>query len=73
MADHFYSFPTAETANRRVRADITVDTSTHAGNPIEIRVTDGAVSAREVYNALEFLADLFARRDKQVIATDTIL
>lgn len=73
MADHYYSFPHAEDAVRRQRSDITVGTSATTANPIEVRITDGTLSARQVYQALEFLADLFAKRDVQVVATDTIL
>ncbi|OYV83252.1 MAG: hypothetical protein B7Z73_16275, partial [Planctomycetia bacterium 21-64-5] len=36
-------------------------------NPIELRITDGAASARDVYQFCEYLADLFSTRDKQVI------
>jgi hypothetical protein len=73
MADHFYSFPTAGTTTQRKRSDITVGTSSTAGNPIEIRVTDGTLTARQVYDALEFLADLAAARDLQVIPGGTLL
>ena len=73
MADHFYSFATAGEPTRRNRSDITVGTSATTGNPIELRITDGALSARQVYDAIEFLADLVAKRDQQVIVTGTLL
>lgn len=73
MSDTFYSFATAGTPLQRQRSDITVGASTAAAAPIEVRVTDGALTSRQVYAALEYLADLFATRDGQVIPTGTLL
>lgn len=73
MADHYYSIAHPEDAVRRQRSDIIVGTSATTANPIELRVTDNAVSARQLYQFAEFLADLAAKRDVQVIATDTLL
>lgn len=72
MADHFYSYSNAEKARFRDPSLITVGTSSTGANPIELRVTDGALSARDVYLALEYLADLFARRNAQVIPGGTL-
>lgn len=46
---------------------------TVAGAPVELRVTDQAMTSREVYQFCEYLADLFATRDAQVIPTGTLL
>lgn len=73
MSDTFYSFANLGTVKSRQRSDITVDTSTVSANPIELRVTDATVTAEQVYDALEYLADLFAMRDFQVIPTDVLL
>lgn len=72
MADHFYSVANAAATKQRKRADITVGTSATGGNPIELRVTDGALSAENVYQFCEYLADLFATRDFQVVAAGTV-
>ena len=72
MADHFYSIPAPSEATRRQRSDITVATSAQSSNPIEVRITDGTMTARQVYDYLEYLADLFARRDFQVVAPGTV-
>lgn len=43
-----------------------------AGNPIELRITDGAVLGKEASAFCEFLADLLRLRDKQVIPAGTL-
>jgi hypothetical protein len=73
MADHFYSVSSVGKALRRQRSDITVATSAQSSNPIELRVTDGAVSSRQLYAFCEYLADLAAARDAQVIPGGTLL
>lgn len=73
MADHFYSIVAEGQANLRDPHLIVVGTSGTGANPIELRVTDGAMTAREVYNYLEYLADLFSRRESnQVIVAGTL-
>ena len=72
MADHFYSFATESLVGSRTRSNVTVGTSSTSGNPIEVRVTDAALTAKDVYRALEQLADLFATRDAQVIAAGSL-
>lgn len=42
------------------------------GNPLELRVTDGAASSKQLYQFCEFLADLAAVRLKQVITPGTL-
>lgn len=71
MSDHYFSIKPGE-ATQRKTASVTVDTSTTAGSSIELRVTDGAVTAKQVYDALEWLADLFASRNTAVIPTDML-
>ena len=72
MANHYYSVAAAGYTLRRQRSDITVGTSSTSANPIELRITDGTVSARDVYQFCEYLADLFSARDKQVIPGGTV-
>lgn len=72
MADHFYSIATVGQAFVYDPSKITVGTSTTGGNPIEVRVTDGAATPQEVYEFLEKMADYFATRNAQVIATGTL-
>lgn len=74
MADHFYSIPGVGQGLLRSPGLIVVGTSETAGNPIELRVTDGAMTARQVYAYLEYLADLFATRESgQVIVAGTLI
>lgn len=72
MADHFYSIATEGAAFPRNPSAITVGTSGTSGNPIEVRITDGAMTAEESYAFLEWMADLLAVRDFQVIAAGTL-
>lgn len=72
MADHFYSIVAEGQAMVRQNSSIVVGTSATTGNPIEVRITDGAMTAREVYSFLEWLADLIAARDGQVIPGGTL-
>lgn len=72
MADHFYSIATEGAAFPRDPSKITVGTSSTTTNVIELRVTDAAVSAQEVYAFTEWLADLFATRNSQVIVAGTL-
>jgi hypothetical protein len=74
MADHYYAVLGPSQTGRRQRSDVIVGTSTTAGtNPIELRVQDGAVlSARQVHDFCKYMADLFARRDRQVIVPGTV-
>jgi len=44
-----------------------------SASPIEVRITDSVLSARQVYDAVEFVAGLAAKRDLQVIAPGTLL
>jgi fructose-1-phosphate kinase PfkB-like protein len=71
MADHYYSFAAESQVGTRTRSNVVVNTSTQTSN-IELRVTDGQVTAKDVYRALERLADLFATRDAQVIAAGSL-
>lgn len=74
MSDHFYSFKAVGEGLRRNAPDITVATSAQSANPIEVRVTDGVMTSRQVYAALEFLADLFVRKESgQVIVPGTLI
>lgn len=74
MADHFYSVAGASQTGVRDPSKIVVGTSLTSANPIELRVTDGALTARQVYNYLEYLADLFARRESsQVVVAGTLI
>lgn len=73
MADHFFSVATAGQTRDRTRSNITVATSAQSSNPIELRVTDAALSSRDVYLFAEWMADLFRQRDGQVIPTDILL
>jgi hypothetical protein len=72
MADHFYSFNKESLVGTRTRSNVTVATSSTSGDPIEVRVTDGQLTAKDVYRALERLADLFASRDAQVVASGSL-
>jgi hypothetical protein len=74
MADHYYAVAAPAQAMRRQKGDILVGTSGTAGtNPIELRVQDGAVmTARQVYDFCEYMADLFATKDPQVIVPGTV-
>jgi hypothetical protein len=73
MADHYYSIVAEGQANLRDPSLIVVGTGATGANPIELRVTDSAMTAREVYNFLEYLADLFVRREgNQVIVAGTL-
>lgn len=73
MADHFFSVATAAPTRSRQRSDITVGTGSTGTNPIELRVTDAALSSRDVYLFCEWMADLFRQRDGQVVPTDMLL
>lgn len=73
MADHYYSLTQGGFALRRQRSDWVVGTSGTGANPIEIRITDGALTSRQVYQALEWLADLVVVRDQQVIVAGDVL
>lgn len=68
MADHYFSMLPGETGFRQT-SKVTVDTSSTAGSKIELRITDGGASRTQVYNALEYLADLFATKNLAVIPT----
>jgi hypothetical protein len=73
MADHYYSIVAEGQANLRDASLIVVGTSATGANPIELRVTDGALSKREAYNFLEYLADLFATLEgNRVIVAGTL-
>lgn len=74
MANHFYSLASPGPTQRRQRSDWTVGTGTAgAGIVIEVNVKDATLTARQVYNALEQLADYFARRDSGIIAAGTLI
>lgn len=73
MADHFYSIPAGGEAISRTPGNIVVATAAQSGNPIELRVTDGAMTGQQVYQFVEWLADLFATRNVQVIVPGTVL
>ena len=68
MADHFYSIATVGAAFPRDPSKITVATSAQSSNPIELRITDGAMTRQEAYAFAEWLADLLAVPDPQVIS-----
>jgi hypothetical protein len=73
MADHFYSVAAEGQTMLRDPSLIVVGTSATGANPIELRVTDGALTHREVYAFLEYLADLFVRTESnQKIAAGTL-
>lgn len=72
MADHFYSIATAGAAFPRDPSKITVGTSSTSGNPIELRITDGQLTPEEGYAFVEWMADLLATKNAQVIATGTL-
>ena len=72
MADHYFAIQPGE-AQQRKTASVSVATSAQSSSGIEVRVTDGAASAKQVYDALEWLADLFATLNPAVIPTDTLL
>lgn len=72
MADHFYSFAAESQVGTRTKSLVVVGTSSTGGNPIEVRVTDGALTAKDVYRALEMLAGLFATRNAQVVAAGSL-
>jgi len=72
LADHFYSIATEGAAFPRDPSKITVATSTTSAAPIEVRITDGAISAEESYAFLEWMSDLLAVRDVQVIVAGTL-
>ena len=73
MADHYYSVAAEGQTMVRDPNLIVVGTSATGGNPIEVRVTDAALTKREVYNFLEYLADLFVKGESnQVIAAGTL-
>ncbi len=72
MADHFYSIALGGETSFRNPANITVGTSDTAGNVISVRVTDAQCTPQQVYDYLEWLADLFAVKDQIVIASGTL-
>jgi len=72
MADHFYSVANPAVTKRRQRSDIVVGTAATGANPIELRITDGSLTAQQVYDFCEFIADLFSVRDFQVIPAGTV-
>ena len=57
MADHFYSIAGAGQAFERKLANIVVGAASTAGNPIELRVTDAAVTKEQLYEFCEALAE----------------
>lgn len=75
MASHYYAFVGPCSTGVRNPAEITVGTAPLGATAvIELNVTDGALTARQVYNALRYLADLFARRESgQVIVPGTLI
>lgn len=71
MADHFYAISPGASVQRQT-ANVTVGTTSSSGVAIELRVTDGACRADQVYDALEFLADLFATKNVAVVVPGTL-
>lgn len=71
MADHYYAINPGEAFLYRTDK-VTVGTSAASSVAIEVRVTDGACTAEQVYEALERLANYFATRNKAVVAVDTL-
>lgn len=69
MADHYFAIKPGEAVLRETDK-VTVGTSSASTVGIELRVTDGAASRTQVYNALEYLADLFATKNLAVIPVD---
>lgn len=74
MASHFYGVTAVGQTVVRDPSKIAVSTTTAAGNQIELRVTDGVLTARQVYAFCEYMADLFARRESsQVVSAGTLI
>jgi hypothetical protein len=72
MADHFYGVATEGLVNTRAAAGLTIGTSSTASCPIELRVTDAAVTALDVHKFCELLADFFGARDARVVAAGSL-
>lgn len=68
MADHYYSIATRGAAFPRDPALITAGTSATGANPIELRITDGAMSAAEARAFAEWMADLLTTKEDPIAA-----
>lgn len=74
MANHFYSLSAPSQTSVRQRSNWTVGTSTAgAGIVIEVNVKDATLTARQVSNALEQLANYFARHDFQIVSAGSLI
>jgi hypothetical protein len=74
MANHFYSLPALSDTTRMKRSDWVVGTASVGGTVIfEVNIEDNTLSARQVSDALKWLARLAETRDFQVIAPGTLL
>ena len=72
MADHFYSGHVGDGSDYRTNT-ITVGTSATGANPIEVRITDGTMTAKQAAVFLEKLHDFIMSRDKGVIVAGTLI
>lgn len=74
MANHFYSLAAPSQTTEMVRSDWTVGTSSVGGTVMfEVNIEDNTLSARQVSDALKWLARLIELRDVQVVPGGTIL
>lgn len=72
MADTFYSTKIGDVFIYASHS-VVVGSSATSANPIEVRVTDGACTAEQVYQFLEKLADYISTRNSGVVPVDTLI
>lgn len=68
MADHFYSVAAEGQVAERKSANIVVGTSSTGANPIELRITDGAITRTHVAEFLEWLSGLVVTGENPIVA-----
>jgi hypothetical protein len=74
MADKFYSIVARGQGKERKAHNIVVGTTSTGANPIELRITTGAMSRSDVYAFLEWMSDLVVSLEaNQVIAAGTLI
>ena len=74
MADKFYSIVARGQGKERKAHNIVVGTTSTGANPIELRITTGAISRSDAYAFVEWLSDMLAHpENNQVIAAGTLI
>lgn len=72
MADHFISINGVGEVFSYATNTLTVATSSTTGSPLELRVTDDAVTAEQIYEFCERLADYASTRNPSVFLPGTL-